>query len=98
MTDNHQTQAVVEAGSVRFGNHLPLSIIAGPCAMESRDHALDRGGSEGGQISHAGQHHLESFRSEEAVTVGQSAVERPTAAPEVTRGAGIGRLGDHPDR
>ena len=41
MTDNHQTQAVVEAGSVRFGNHLPLSIIAGPCAMESRDHALE---------------------------------------------------------
>ena len=41
MTDTQQTQAVVEAGSVRFGNHLPLSIIAGPCAMESRDHALE---------------------------------------------------------
>src|SRR5215213_9025188 len=40
MTDTKQP-AVVEAGSVRFGNHLPLSIIAGPCAMESRDHALE---------------------------------------------------------
>jgi 2-dehydro-3-deoxyphosphooctonate aldolase (KDO 8-P synthase) len=41
MTDTKQHPAVVEAGSVRFGNHLPLSIIAGPCAMESRDHALE---------------------------------------------------------
>ncbi|KLK94918.1 2-dehydro-3-deoxyphosphooctonate aldolase [Microvirga vignae] len=41
MTDTKITPAVVEAGPVRFGNHLPLSIIAGPCAMESRDHALE---------------------------------------------------------
>ncbi len=41
MTDTNQSPAVVEAGSVRFGNHLPLGIIAGPCAMESRDHALE---------------------------------------------------------
>ena len=41
MTDTKQHPAVVEVGSVRFGNHLPLSIIAGPCAMESRDHALE---------------------------------------------------------
>src|SRR3712207_572780 len=41
MTDTNQSPATVEAGSVRFGNHLPLSIIAGPCAMESRDHALE---------------------------------------------------------
>jgi 2-dehydro-3-deoxyphosphooctonate aldolase (KDO 8-P synthase) len=41
MTDTKQIPAVVSAGSVRFGNHLPLSIIAGPCAMESRDHALE---------------------------------------------------------
>jgi 2-dehydro-3-deoxyphosphooctonate aldolase (KDO 8-P synthase) len=33
-------QATVSAGSVRFGNHLPLALIAGPCAMESRDHTL----------------------------------------------------------
>jgi 2-dehydro-3-deoxyphosphooctonate aldolase (KDO 8-P synthase) len=30
----------VTVGPVRFGNHLPLSLIAGPCQMESRDHAL----------------------------------------------------------
>jgi 2-dehydro-3-deoxyphosphooctonate aldolase (KDO 8-P synthase) len=33
--------AVVSAGSTRFGNDLPLSIIAGPCQMESRAHALE---------------------------------------------------------
>ena len=33
--------AIVEAGLVRFGNALPLSVIAGPCAMESRAHALE---------------------------------------------------------
>jgi 2-dehydro-3-deoxyphosphooctonate aldolase (KDO 8-P synthase) len=33
--------AVVALGSVRFGNRLPFALIAGPCAMESRDHALE---------------------------------------------------------
>jgi 2-dehydro-3-deoxyphosphooctonate aldolase (KDO 8-P synthase) len=33
--------AVVDLGSVRFGNALPLAVIAGPCAMESRAHALE---------------------------------------------------------
>jgi 2-dehydro-3-deoxyphosphooctonate aldolase (KDO 8-P synthase) len=33
--------AVVEIGAARFGNGLPLSVIAGPCALESRDHALE---------------------------------------------------------
>jgi 3-deoxy-D-manno-octulosonic acid (KDO) 8-phosphate synthase len=28
--------AIVSAGPVRFGNDLPISIIAGPCALESR--------------------------------------------------------------
>nr|WP_321444487.1 3-deoxy-8-phosphooctulonate synthase [uncultured Cohaesibacter sp.] len=32
---------VVSAGSVQFGNQLPLSVMAGPCQMESRDHALE---------------------------------------------------------
>ncbi|EIM29705.1 3-deoxy-8-phosphooctulonate synthase [Microvirga lotononidis] len=41
MTDTKPHPAIVEAGNVRFGNHLPLSIIAGPCAMESREHALE---------------------------------------------------------
>ncbi len=31
---------IVSAGPVRIGNHLPLSVIAGPCQMESREHAL----------------------------------------------------------
>jgi 2-dehydro-3-deoxyphosphooctonate aldolase (KDO 8-P synthase) len=33
--------AAVEIGSVRFGNDLPLAVIAGPCVLESRDHALE---------------------------------------------------------
>lgn len=33
--------AVVSAGNVRFGNDLPLAVIAGPCQMESRAHALE---------------------------------------------------------
>jgi len=32
---------VVTAGSVKFGNALPISIIAGPCQLESRAHALE---------------------------------------------------------
>src|SRR5262245_2041707 len=35
------SQATVTVGEVRFGNDLPLSVIAGPCAMESRAHALE---------------------------------------------------------
>ncbi|TCK28509.1 2-dehydro-3-deoxyphosphooctonate aldolase (KDO 8-P synthase) [Ancylobacter aquaticus] len=33
--------SVVTIGNVRFGNDLPLALIAGPCQMESRDHALE---------------------------------------------------------
>ena len=33
--------AVVTAGAVAFGNHRPLALIAGPCQLESRDHALE---------------------------------------------------------
>ena len=33
--------AVVAVGAVRFGNALPLALIAGPCALESRAHALE---------------------------------------------------------
>ncbi|RKK03003.1 3-deoxy-8-phosphooctulonate synthase [Pseudoroseomonas wenyumeiae] len=32
---------VVEIGSARFGNDLPISVIAGPCQLESRAHALE---------------------------------------------------------
>lgn len=31
----------VSVGAVSFGNHLPLALIAGPCQMESREHALE---------------------------------------------------------
>lgn len=33
--------SVVSVGDVRFGNDLPLALIAGPCQMESREHALE---------------------------------------------------------
>jgi 2-dehydro-3-deoxyphosphooctonate aldolase (KDO 8-P synthase) len=32
---------VVTVGSVKFGNALPLAVIAGPCALESRAHAFE---------------------------------------------------------
>jgi 2-dehydro-3-deoxyphosphooctonate aldolase (KDO 8-P synthase) len=32
---------IVEVGRARFGNALPLTLIAGPCALESRAHALE---------------------------------------------------------
>jgi 2-dehydro-3-deoxyphosphooctonate aldolase (KDO 8-P synthase) len=32
---------VVTAGATRFGNELPFALIAGPCALESRAHALE---------------------------------------------------------
>ena len=40
MDVNKQVVAGQGAGAVRFGNDLPLALIAGPCALESRDHAL----------------------------------------------------------
>ncbi len=35
------TNAVVAVGNARFGNALPLALIAGPCMLESRAHALE---------------------------------------------------------
>ena len=32
--------SVVPVGPVRFGNQLPFTLIAGPCAMESAEHAM----------------------------------------------------------
>jgi 2-dehydro-3-deoxyphosphooctonate aldolase (KDO 8-P synthase) len=37
--------SVVAVGAVRFGNTLPLALIAGPCALESRAHAFDMAGA-----------------------------------------------------
>ena len=37
--------SVVTIGKARFGNKLPLALIAGPCALESRTHAFDMAGA-----------------------------------------------------
>ncbi len=37
--------SIVSVGQVRFGNKLPLSLIAGPCALESRAHAFEMAGA-----------------------------------------------------
>jgi len=42
---NISAAPVVSAGSVKFGNDLPISIIAGPCQLESRAHALEVAGA-----------------------------------------------------
>ena len=34
-------RAIVTAGQTRFGNALPLALIAGPCTLESQAHALE---------------------------------------------------------
>jgi len=35
-----KANSVIHIGNVEIGNHLPLTLIAGPCQLESRDHAL----------------------------------------------------------
>ena len=35
-----QANTVVKAGNVAFSNSMPLALIAGPCQMESREHAF----------------------------------------------------------
>src|ERR1700754_4037260 len=42
---NPAPNAAVAAGNARFGNDLPLALIAGPCQMESRAHALEVAGA-----------------------------------------------------
>lgn len=42
---NHVSGSTVTVGNVRFANHLPFSLIAGPCQMESRDHAFAMAGA-----------------------------------------------------
>jgi 2-dehydro-3-deoxyphosphooctonate aldolase (KDO 8-P synthase) len=36
-----QPNSIVTLGATRFGNALPLALIAGPCQLESRAHALE---------------------------------------------------------
>ena len=38
---SQKPNSIVSIGAVRFGNALPLALIAGPCQMESRAHALE---------------------------------------------------------
>ena len=38
---NQAANPIVAVGSTRFGNDLPLALIAGPCQLESRAHALE---------------------------------------------------------
>jgi 2-dehydro-3-deoxyphosphooctonate aldolase (KDO 8-P synthase) len=38
---DHKPNSTVTIGAMRFGNALPLALIAGPCALESRAHALE---------------------------------------------------------
>ena len=38
---DQKPNSTVTVGAVRFGNALPLALIAGPCALESRAHALE---------------------------------------------------------
>lgn len=45
MSANLQPAPVVTVGGVKFGNDLPISIIAGPCQLESRAHALEVAGA-----------------------------------------------------
>jgi len=45
LTNKLSAAAIVSAGEVRFGNDLPISIIAGPCQLESRAHALEVAGA-----------------------------------------------------
>src|SRR3954463_8694245 len=40
LSANAKAAPVVGVGSVKFGNDLPISVIAGPCQLESRAHAL----------------------------------------------------------
>jgi 2-dehydro-3-deoxyphosphooctonate aldolase (KDO 8-P synthase) len=42
---NLKAAPVVAVGEVKFGNDLPISIIAGPCQLESRAHALEVAGA-----------------------------------------------------
>jgi 2-dehydro-3-deoxyphosphooctonate aldolase (KDO 8-P synthase) len=37
-------RATVAVGKAKFGNTLPLAIVAGPCQLESREHALEVAG------------------------------------------------------
>jgi 2-dehydro-3-deoxyphosphooctonate aldolase (KDO 8-P synthase) len=41
VSETNSAAQVVTAGSVQFGNALPLAVIAGPCQLESREHGFE---------------------------------------------------------
>jgi 2-dehydro-3-deoxyphosphooctonate aldolase (KDO 8-P synthase) len=43
--DPTKPNAIVTVGKARFGNALPVALIAGPCVLESRTHAFDMAGA-----------------------------------------------------
>ncbi|MCR9235868.1 MAG: 3-deoxy-8-phosphooctulonate synthase [Alphaproteobacteria bacterium] len=45
MTEQTTPNATVSVRGVNFDNNAPFSLIAGPCQMESRDHAFDMAGA-----------------------------------------------------
>jgi len=45
LSNTASASSVIELGAVRFGNALPLALIAGPCQLESRAHALEVAGA-----------------------------------------------------
>ncbi|EJF75158.1 3-deoxy-8-phosphooctulonate synthase [Bartonella alsatica] len=49
-----EPNAVVKVGNVVFSNEAPFSLIAGPCQMESRDHAFEMAGRIKSIADHVG--------------------------------------------
>src|ERR1700753_2065055 len=41
LSSSSSAAPIVSVGTVKFGNDLPISIIAGPCQLESRQHAVE---------------------------------------------------------
>lgn len=38
-------QRIIKIGDFELGNKLPLALLAGPCQIESRQHAIDMAGA-----------------------------------------------------
>ena len=72
----------VTAGTVTFANDAPLALIAGPCQLESRDHAFDMAGALK-EMARKARHRP---RLQDQLRQGQPHLaRRPRAAPGSTR-------------
>ena len=69
--------------AVKFGNELPLALIAGPCALESRAHALEMAGALK-EIAGAARHRP---RLQDLLRQGQPHQRRERARHRARRGA-----------